>query len=146
VSETTVPQRRWFQFHLSTALVMMVVAGGFVRLNTISIYGFVQPKGSVFKYPDPTDEPHWTHTFYSPYRDWFEKRIAMDFTGQGGDHYGWPFIAYGDLPVATPRFHMEEHAFDYKCVLADLSIAVFALAMVALLCEFFIRRREARKL
>lgn len=52
----------------------------------------------------------------------------MEFTGQGGDHYGWPFIAYGDLPVTTPRFHMEEHAFDYKCALADLAIAVFALA------------------
>src|SRR5690349_17606469 len=36
MSESGKPKRRWFQFHLSSATVLLLVAGGIIWLNTIS--------------------------------------------------------------------------------------------------------------
>ena len=119
------PRRPWFQIHLSTAIVLMFVAGGLLWANLNA-----HPKSYVSGYEISEDS-------YDPVitKIWIR---------------GWPFpcftfktsISTGNtivLEIPTPQGHY----IPWK-VAADICIAFALLAASAFVCEWRIRRREAR--
>jgi hypothetical protein len=102
------PRRAWFQIHLSTAILMMFVAGGLMWANVVEdiSYYWVQPYVG-----DP---------------------IRLELRKQG-----WPirFTEYYLYDSQKPNY--------WKCA-ADFATALVILAAIAFVCEYFIRRREAR--
>jgi hypothetical protein len=125
---TTTPRRAWFQIHLSTAVVMMIVATALLWLNTRTI----------------TIEPEKPNTFESDleaFRNFFQK----------APKHGWPFVAY-EVPVgvkydgnAMRPMPTDKNVIWYgKGIAANLAIVLLLLIISASIMEFFLRRREAR--
>jgi hypothetical protein len=82
-------KRRWFQIHLSTAIVLMFAAGGFLFLNFSAVEG-IWTDGS----ESSTVTPGYVAQLI------WEGRNGIDWTEEGHfyreRHYGWPFIAFLD--------------------------------------------------
>ncbi|HLX61906.1 MAG TPA: hypothetical protein VKX17_11540 [Planctomycetota bacterium] len=141
----TPPRRARFQIHLSTAIVLMFVAGGLIWANTnrgraenhnYGHFATVYPRGS---------DEYTTH------------EIVVHA-------YGWPFNAlekfayivdeYDGKPSANPRLvdpnneksHLEtgETRWNILALIGDISFAIAILATVRFVCEWRIRR-SARK-
>ena len=109
------PHRSWFQLHLSTAIVMMFVAGGVTWAN------FSPESGGHFEFvPIPPQQGMMFPVL--PTRT----------------SYGWPYRCF-DL-------YGEEHRFwSYSRLGIDGALALIILCGSAIICEYFLRRREARK-
>lgn len=110
-------KRRRFQLHLSTCVVMMVVAGIFMALNF-------------------TD---WIRIETGPprryYDDMADKEISVYFAGKG-----WPLRVNEELlPFSKPAV--------FGLALAiDVTIALASLGLTGIACESLIRRRERKRL
>ena len=124
------PRRGWFQIHLSTAIVLMFVAGGMIwvnclnrEVNTDMLY-HVAPDGTIIN-----SSPRHV--------------------------YGWPFGIYEDYNINGEHvkrglkgpFVTSDILTDWNLWAAvfNISSALPVLGVVAFLCEWLIRRREARK-
>lgn len=100
--------RRRFQVHLSTALVMMVVAGGIVWANTRPVHFM---------------------------NDDFPKRDTIA--------YGWPCDALRFLPIGKDLTWILNEVHPGLGV--DVLVALGILFAVWFVCEWWIRRRDARR-
>jgi len=128
------PMRKRFQIHLSTAVVLMVVAGLLMWANikerkpfergwfeTIAFWKDDEP---LEMFADPSKSPRpllWT------------------------DGHGWPQVAYylpDPLyePWESPRRTLPTHQLNYSAATVDLAFAVFILVCSYFLCEWMVGR------
>ena len=116
-------KRRWFQIHLSTAVVLMFVAGGLMWANLRarkvewdgSNIGYVATRSPAFDYGWP--------------------QVILN------DHYEWktPFDR-SDLTDETYKVQW----WRYDNLAINIATALALFCATAFMCEWSIRRREAR--
>jgi hypothetical protein len=119
---TEPPPRKRFQIHLSTAIVMMFVAGALIWANT---------KWIIIK----VGESLVDRTQITP---WLEVEGYNTVT-----LYGWPLPAYAKVYWVGGIGSYENSKIGYTYVTIDVVIAVIGLTAVWFLCEWLIRRRAA---
>jgi hypothetical protein len=130
------PKRRFWQIHLSTAVVLMFVAGGFMWLNSRPDVSIEEGEGSivyslirVYRYGCPA-------TMY----------ISVEDTNAAGymtkDNKFEVFI--GDLTPSTNQRGW--HLWIWSGLSIDALVAIATLFGGVIVVENRIRRREARKL
>jgi len=112
------PKRRRWQLHLSTLIMLSLVAGGLVHLN------FSRSKGRLVIYVGDIDGA-------GPERQSVEN---------GAEWYGFPFVAI----VSKPKLDLRVYAW-LSGIVANLIVSVFSLYIIAVILEWLIRRHEARK-
>jgi hypothetical protein len=133
------PKRRFWQIHLSTAVVLLLVAGALVGLNLRKqklIYNFIisNDRSSV---REPTAE----------------QLIHPDFTFI---ERGWPYQFLNERSEQNQLFGSENDAEKFFLGLRaesgaerlrnlDIAIACAILLAVCFIAEWFLRRREGRK-
>ncbi|MCY3017909.1 MAG: hypothetical protein NTW87_02605 [Planctomycetota bacterium] len=138
-------KRPWFQFHLSTAVVLMFVVGGLVWLNTRKI----RPYPPLGELPPPASDELVEHNWSI----FVGGTIAFP-PGSGGpiqceDFRGWPWHYYVDQSLPCWRSGSEwklvhKHVLSYLVLIADILVALVILSFVAFLCEWRIRRQSAQ--
>ena len=141
----TPPPRKRFQIHLSTAIVMMFVAGGILWANLTSrLDKTFNVERAHF---DGSFEDFKRH-MQKGYHDWSIDPDTANFI----ESNGWPFtfftitksyIAANNDPNYDQIVEQRTRSYSAACV--DMFIA-FAIIFVSwFLCEYLIRRRAARK-
>src|SRR5882724_9345134 len=118
------PRRARFQIHLSTAIVLMFVAGGLIWANA-------RVRTETFRHSPEVN----------PWKEILNK-------------YGWPLTAfwnYEDFDElsngsegASPR-NPRDNSISYPFAVVDVASALIILFAVCFLCEGLIRRSGARK-
>lgn len=115
-------KRAWFQIHLSTAMVMMIIAGGLLWLNIHPRYG--QPNMA------PDSVQYWGTNHPGNY-----------------DAYGWPMgivewvnAETGERSIVNFRYPM----FGVLPIAVDFFLAILILFAVSRCVEYIVRRREGR--
>ena len=113
----TPPRRKRFQIHLSTAIVMMFVAGGLI----------------------------WVNVRARAVEAW--QLNPIDGGEVGDIYFGWPLTGAVSRwnEYAFPGFQQREMFFPYAFCAIDLIVGSFILLAVWFFCEWLIRRRAARK-
>jgi hypothetical protein len=109
--------------HLSTAIILMFVASGLVFLNTYSRYG--EPNMAL------DSEQYWGTTHPVNYAA-----------------YGWPTKGIRWINEETGEYtiiNLHYPMISMRPILINFVVAMVILFGVWLGCEYFIRRREARK-
>src|SRR5262245_38073147 len=111
------PRRRrpFFQLHLATALILMVVSGGLLYLNCNG--GRQRAFGRMLRRGQPS-------------------LIEISI-----DSYGWPFEAYQRY-VYSGKETLPETYFHAWGMAGDIAVVLAALVCVALVCEWAWRVRE----
>lgn len=124
-------KRPWFQFHLSTAVLLMFVASGFLGANML---------------PD-IPRPDFVVDLDVRFDIWGQHLLAYVVAAHPGEAnmkiegYGWPFryrprYLFPDVELAgKPR-----HAF----LVLDIALAIAATTIIAVLAEWHIRRKERK--
>jgi hypothetical protein len=116
-------QRNWFQIHLSTAVVLMIAAGGII----------------------------WAHMTEQLGPDFMEASDGEKFYTDG--HFGWPFMAHFSdhhRPLIIGRYGPGDEGFInysktyYSMAALDLAVALLILFALWVVCEWWIRPRAAR--
>jgi hypothetical protein len=130
------PRRPWFQIHLSTAIVLMFVAGGLMFAN----FGArITKPTSNFKMEFGWPCIVWTR---------FEIRDLLSFEHREDEYR---IRVEGGDEIVVPQEDMEH--FDsrgissgprIKSLAINLATALAILASIAFGCEWHIRRRESR--
>ena len=119
---TDKPRRAWFQLHLSTAIVMMFVAGGLLWANLI-----------VTRIEEPGKKDWYRNG--PPKYGWLE-------------YYGWPKPAFTRFPIwvgsAVWRESGVNETFVWQYAAIDVATAAAVLFATLFACEWLVRRREAR--
>ena len=114
-------RRSWFQLHLSTAIVMMVVAGGLLWMNLHRRPG--EPNLA------PDSEQYYGTIYPSNY-----------------DAYGWPHgitLWFNSETNEHTVFTFRHPAYLLPIVI-DVLVALLILFVVWRCCEYVVRRREVR--
>ena len=119
------PRRAWFQLHLSTAILLMFVAGGLVWANIGTL------NAETIDFDIHGGDP----------LDWIPIKKTMR-------SFGWPLLFYG-----APEMHVSMarvYCFTGTSILAapmifDILFACTLIIVTAFLSGWRIRRREARK-
>ncbi|HLX60085.1 MAG TPA: hypothetical protein VKX17_02265 [Planctomycetota bacterium] len=168
----TPPRRGRFQIHLSTAIVMMFVAGGIIWANVKVRPIELRPDGSLSLYA-PIDRDRLStaqfavdlarvrYEYSIPFGTIAEDEREPDSTAEKmGTHfssetsilgYGWPAVAVTDVTVtvvgdkARDRVDSWRAFSGYSSIVIDLFLGVVILSATCFLCEWLIRRRTARK-
>ena len=118
-------KRPWFQYHLSTAIILMFVAGGMLGLNIT---------------PQPTDlyRQIMTYAEQHPGKSPQFCEAAPLFI------HGWPVVA-----CVEEGFVEEPKVLNYRWYMMgfvlDAALIVAVLIGTMLFCEWRIRRRERKK-
>ena len=117
------PRRKRFQFHLSTAIVMMFVAGGLMWANTTAK---IAEEGTF-------NESHvnWTGTFVLVQRGWPFPYCQLE---------NWQYSDKSRSPIRNP-----DPKYYFSNALLNMLIAMIIVSLGLFLCESRIRRRAARK-
>jgi hypothetical protein len=111
-------KRRWFQIHLSTAIVMMFVAGGLLWINL----------------KEPSDEPV------------FEKDVNYVIHGRGWPLPTCRIVVVAGESPRKAFLSAQRHGNEHESILLiDAAIALTIVWMTGMGLESIIRRREARK-
>ncbi len=113
----TPPPRKRFQIHLSTAIVMMFVAGALIWANSIDRRTDLLLEGTV----------HWP------------------CAGKGWPFIAYINVACEVKVAAVPNDQGEGPIIYYSSAITDLAISMGLILMTWFLCEWLIRRRAARK-
>jgi len=113
------PPRKRFQIHLSTAIVMMFVAGGLI---------FAQ------------DNAYSSSDFLFP--GFFVIRSEGYHRGRLENYYGWPLEA---AKAKMAGFDKYDWTIDPISLALDAIAAILILYITWRFCEWLIRRRAARK-
>jgi hypothetical protein len=123
-------QRRWFQLHLSTVIVLTLAAGVALFINA-------SPRPAK---PD-RDFKIVIGQFEAP--EEFQVRFSMLWyaSDQKGTRYGWPILAAGQFNYRNS----DVMVVNWVGVILDSSIAVSALLMLTIACEYYIRRRRGKQ-
>src|SRR5579862_1167387 len=128
---STDDKRPWFRFHLLTAVLMMVAAGGMLMVNL-------------------SDRPYWTH---------FAASNRVGPVEGTSTCYGWPAACYvrldaSNVPPGIEPYNIGEfglkhrdgayHANDTWApeIIVNVVVTVLVLLGTALISEVLIRRRE----
>ena len=114
-------KRRWFQIHLSTAVVLMFVAGGLMWANVAEK---IECKTGHSWMPDEGITSQMNPIQYDEHK------------------WGWPSII---CLRRSGAFVSALRHYGTRPVIIDVLVAFAILAAVAFVCEWLIRRREARK-
>jgi hypothetical protein len=140
------PRRRWFQFHLSTAVLVMFAAGGLISVNSVKHTRYVVAELECFDGP-------WSDS-------WGEMVNVERRTAQG-----WPFTirydAYSfvlgskslpsdvkeeqlqtfDIPKLAHSWSVQPRAspWRYDSLAYNCICGVLMLAGLAFVCEFIVR-------
>jgi hypothetical protein len=133
-------KRRYWQMHLSTAVLLMFEVGGFVYLNIVPVQESVWmlDLGDRHEYVAESAKSR-TPTFGQE----FEK---TEYTNL---RYGWPFTVIGkftspyDSEGSLPLF--DPPSPDYKMAAKNVLVLALTSISLALFSEWLIRRREGRK-
>jgi hypothetical protein len=113
--------RTWFQIHLTTAIVLMFVAGGLLWLNMHRRYA---------EFLFMPDTAYWGTTFPSSYYP-----------------YGWPMGIERWLNTETEEYTILNMHYPWRFFfpfLINVVVGLFILFFVGRCCEWFIHRRETR--
>ena len=123
--------RKHFQFHRSTAIVLIFVTGGLIWANV------VDPRGTA-------DEDLRQCHSYRGFSD-LPESLRM-----GSSNHGWPYCAVfysvysqEEDPMFKPIRH--DYEVSYSLILLDAAFALLILITTWFLCGWLIRRRAARK-
>ncbi len=119
------PRRAWFQVHLSTAIVVMFVAGGLIGAN-------ITPHRSVNELPNRSDYSRQEVYAIAPMK-WPTNEIS----------YGWPLTAY-ETGVASPVGGGHYRIWKWLSMTINIAICLVTLATFAIAAEWLLRRREGR--
>jgi len=111
------PRRKRFQMHLSTAIVMMFVAGVLIWLNT---------------------RPRQLET-------WMQRHYSVPFVRYGWPMDAAQTVVGVDLRLQIEFRKSDEITAGYTMAILDFIIGLLILFSVYLLCEWLIRHRAARK-
>lgn len=112
--------RRWFQLHLSTSVVLMVVASGLLYLNAVERVSRIERGPSRLFYEEGSDT-----------------LVSVYFTVRG-----WP-IVYHDRMLPLDHFEADS-AMDLGGLCLNGCICLAIATGLTFLLEYLIRRREAR--
>jgi hypothetical protein len=121
VSGPAAKRRRFFQIHLSTAVVLMFVAGALVWANIVA---------------RPSPESFGVETFW---------------TQNGAQYYGWPLQAYVSWATkhiadpATDRVVFNPPHWSIVAVLVNALAAVVVITVTAICTECVVLRRRERQ-
>jgi len=120
--------RKRFQIHLSTAVVMMFVAGGIIWANFTNT-----PRFSTDGSRD--DSKHFN---------------IGEWQYSINQRFGWPMTAVERGYISEAMYknrNFSDDAYEVLRLMAalDALVALILLALVWFLCEWLIRRRAARK-
>lgn len=128
-------KRRWFQIHLSTAIILTLAAGVVLWANTAANL-------SRYDVSDIWDTAHRTG-------------VRIFFVSDQDTDYGWPKVAYeiidynyhplGGLSSPDPTPAPILTRWNTDGVLIDALGAGFVLLVVTLGCEAFVRRLERHR-
>ena len=137
------PNRKFWQFYLSTAIVAVLLAGALLGANLMEL--------GQLRVPFSTDEPSYVQ---GPYRGWpfpYELvegpksvRVICLNTGPNGEE---TFVQENDetTPVHLEPARYFEEIPTIDNVASNIIVCIGALLLVTLGLETLIRRREARK-
>ena len=125
--------RRWFRIHLSTAVMLMFVAGAILGVNCLVVIGTFN------------DEDQATVNY-----------VVQSAQAVGGDNrshtfatwtQGWPFWFRGRMVDENGEVmkHPWGNSWRIERLAADALIAFAICGMIAVILEWLIRRREASK-
>jgi hypothetical protein len=122
------PRRPWFQIHLSTAIVMMFVAGGLIWTN---IYVRHSKWKNSFGIDIDAYDRGWPYTFHPAYRSEFTRPFYEPAPGTG---------------IVEVLCYKIERQLDIEpmAIFFNTAIATSLLLAFCFGCEYFLRRREAR--
>ena len=121
------PKRSWFRFHLLTAVLMVVAAGGLMWLNT--------------RVTNTAELAQSHQEYLEKYPDRLRNGVPnVDWSEIIGSDYGWPATAF----VLSGSNRVQSH-WIWLGVIADCAAITILLAIVALVSESIVRRREGRK-
>lgn len=121
--------RKRFQIHLSTAVVMMFVAGGLLWANLRERHGTVFGGEEAYEF--------WS--------------IEFDYNG-----YGWPLTVHGQLTgdakypdgsnyIHSPEVDITRKFTSYFNTVLDAIVAIIILGITWFMCEWPIRRNAERR-
>ena len=116
------PRLNRFQIHLSTAVVLMFVAGGMIWINALE-----QKENSLKRYGFP--------------RAFWEKEVVWE---SGFMRFIGPDGIVLDLPRAQNKI-LFSSKFHFWNALIDLAVVASVLMLVFVILEWIIRRRATRK-
>jgi hypothetical protein len=134
-------KRPWFQFHLSTAIVLMFVAGGLIWANVTE--QCVGTEGLTWEKQVRRLEEHllygvgWPWTFLGFTR----KRVVPPEEPQGVCRLPSE-QAWLDEAKAWGNGDYRDGWLRWDALALDFAVTVMILATVACVCEWLIRRRE----
>ena len=139
------PRRARFQMHLSTAILMMFVAGGLVWVNVRQRDGMTIFHLGTNANPEYTfiigNEESYVHGLKGEYWGGFK-----------GYCYGWPcnIRSFPDKLMAEKTFNQKSIRVLYsdlhhQAIIINAIIGAAVLIAMWFLCEWLIRRRAARK-
>ena len=110
------PRRKWLQVHLSTAVLLMLAAGGLIWMNVTGRHS----------------ELEWmSHSLYN--------RIEIE-------KYGWPYTVVRWITEVSGTYkNRYSSGFSALCCAIDLAVALAILFAVWFVCERWIAWRAGRK-
>ncbi len=136
---TEPPRRKRFQIHLSTAIVLMFVAGGLLWANT---YARIESKcewvGQPASQPDAPYNDEERTRYIQTLRGWpFSALKTSDYSFRSIQGSTDPLKSFERVPGSTQIRAL------WVCI--DILIGLGLLGVSWFLCESLIRRRAARK-
>jgi hypothetical protein len=120
------PKRPWFRFHLLTAMLLMIAAGGFLWANIRSHDAPSELSGTWKGFPFPM---------------FSETHPRLPFGGEGNVIL-WQHDSY--FKVGPIRFAFQDNGWCYGLIAVNVLTGVVGLIGVALVSEYLLRRREGR--
>ena len=122
------PKRRFWQIHLSTAVVLMFVTGSILCLNVCCR----------------------RHLGWQYHEKAF---LGANVTGVQEDYLkdpfeiGWPLYSIRNFVEVSPMMVKSSPVYlvSWSAIMTNLIVGLFCIFMATLTCEFLIRRREGRK-
>jgi hypothetical protein len=136
------PKRPWFRFHLLTLVLMMLAAGGWIGLN-------MQPPMIEYAHIDA----QWNETVIVRSRGWPvpQERVYYESHGKTDPdmfltHYLKGQKSFMDDDVSRVDQWRLLSSSKYDAMYDNVAIGIVMLLGIALVSEFIIRRREARKI
>jgi hypothetical protein len=144
MSETEPPKnRRFWQLHLSTAVLLMLASGPIVWLNTSSRFAIERKYEDYCRYSTGWRARGWPFSA-------FRERIRIIPKNQPSNWQIFDFEAikklsyYEDNEMFVMVFTVQPSIMGINAVL-DVLVAILILLPIASLLEWLIRRRECRK-
>jgi hypothetical protein len=142
------PEKRpWFQYHLSTAIVLMFVTGGLMWPNLQQ-----QVQAEVFVSGPASYQVIRTESFGWPFRFRCDFRQLGTITAAEADDVfrGGTFSAANGERLQVVETHIYMYSSGWLipigggAFLVDMALALGTLALIAIMLEWHIRRRERR--